>query len=196
MNWGSMLFWIIAGSWLQTWITAFVPIHNNNCFGLSVLGNHSQNGPKKKVSMCWELTPVSIFVWTLCSFSLEMCVSVELVARALRWHCLFSPLHQSVMGVLESCLVQSGRLCLGSLVEKEWENTVVFTVIKMLFIGSKCSSWILNIKHGWGALVFRGAKNCFSISAFNNYENKVIDVKWLLCCCRIPSSTPSFPSQR
>lgn len=68
--------------------------------------------------MCWKLTPVSIFVWTLCSFSLEMHVSVELVTGALGWHYLFSTLHRSVMGVLESCPVWSGRLCLGSLVEK------------------------------------------------------------------------------
>lgn len=79
---------------------------------------------KKKVSMCWEWTPVSIFVRTLCSFSLEMCVSVELVTGAMGWHYLFRPLHQSVMEILESCLVWSDHLCLGSLVETERGNTL------------------------------------------------------------------------
>ncbi len=58
------------------------------------------------------------FLFELCSFSLEMHVSVELVTGALGWHYLFSTLHRSVMGVLESCPVRSDCLCLGSLVEK------------------------------------------------------------------------------
>lgn len=51
-----------------------------------------------------------------------MHVSVESVMGVLGWHYLFSALHQSAMGVLESCLVRSDHLCLGSLLEKVRRN--------------------------------------------------------------------------
>lgn len=97
------------------------------------------------MSLCWELTPVSICVWTLCSFSLEMHVSVEFVTGALGWHYLFSALHRSVMGVLESCPVRSDRLCLGSLVEKVrgnmlWSKLKIINNIFILWVSDASTS--------------------------------------------------------
>ncbi len=115
--------------------------HNNNCFGPSETRHSQPKWPIKGVNVLRIDSCVS--VWTLCSFSLEMHVSVELVTGTLGWHYLFSALHRSVMGVLESWPVRSGRLCLGSLVEKVSGNMLWCLLWwKLKIINNICTLWV------------------------------------------------------